>query len=45
MKNNFFIPFKGKNYECGVGTKKKKNLVIGASFYCPYINVSSMNLE
>lgn len=38
MKNNFFIPFKGKNYECGVGTKKKKILVIGASFYCPYIN-------
>jgi|GEM_PF-5296764 len=35
MKNNFFIPFKGKNYECGVGTKKKKILVIGAKLLLP----------
>lgn len=38
MNNNFFIPFKGENYGCGVGKKKKKILVIGASFYCPFIN-------
>ena len=30
MKNNFFIPFKGKYYKCGVGTKKKKISVITA---------------
>lgn len=38
MNNNFFIPFKGKNYEYGIGIKEKKILVIGASFYCPFIN-------
>ena len=38
IMSKFFYPFIGKDYNQGINGKKI--LILGASFYCPNLNIS-----